>query len=140
MEKNSGVYQFVFRMKKDAKIVIGALGTYMVPAAYYVYSGTAQRGLRQRIARHASKDKPKKWHIDYLTCHPAAEPVAAFYLTGVPGEAECDLAIRAIVNADFLLPGVGISDCRYCPSHICGFFGSGPSESIFSGLEKLNLS
>lgn len=139
LKGNGGVYQFVFRMKKDALIRVGAAGTYRVPAAIYVYTGTAQRGLAQRIARHASKDKPVKWHVDYLTAHPDAEPVAAYCAPGAPAGMECALAVRAIVNADFLLAKLGNSDCRFCASHVCGFFGEKTPVKLFSGLVEVDL-
>jgi Uri superfamily endonuclease len=48
------------------KIPIGKLGTFYFPAGFYIYVGSALNGLDARITRHLSKNKKKRWHIDYF--------------------------------------------------------------------------
>ncbi len=66
---DSGIYSLLIKNGKDRDIEIGALGMIHFPRGYYVYIGSAQRGLRNRIKRHYSRNKKLKWHIDYLLSH-----------------------------------------------------------------------
>ena len=63
---DSGFYQLVVRLGRRRTIVVGRLGRFEFPAGYYVYTGSAKRGLESRIARHLRRRKRMRWHIDYL--------------------------------------------------------------------------
>ena len=106
-------YQLRIRLHKDAKIQVGALGVFTFPAGDYIYTGSAKRGLQARIQRHCRKDKPRRWHIDYLSSHPQAEVVD----TQTFPDEECPL--NQATAGTILVPGFGASDCRAaCASHL----------------------
>jgi len=106
-------YQLRIRLHQDARIKVGALGTFELKAGEYIYSGSAKRNLDKRVARHCRKRKPKRWHIDYLTSHHHAEVVAVETFVGN----ECQLN-QAVVG-EIPVAGLGASDCRRgCGSHL----------------------
>lgn len=80
----------------------------------YCYVGSAQRGLGPRVARHAKKNKPLRWHIDYLTCQYPANYCWLWY--DARKNFECEIA-RTLARKLELVPGFGSSDCR-CPGHL----------------------
>ncbi|MDR3074469.1 MAG: DUF123 domain-containing protein, partial [Candidatus Methanoplasma sp.] len=61
-----GKYILIIGMP-EMKINVGALGILHFREGRYCYVGSAMNGLDQRIARHTSKQKTVRWHIDYLT-------------------------------------------------------------------------
>ncbi|MDG6902673.1 MAG: GIY-YIG nuclease family protein [Nitrososphaerota archaeon] len=63
---DSGLYQLVIRLKRKQSIGVGRLGRFAFPSGYYVYTGSARRGLESRIARHLRKEKRLRWHVDYV--------------------------------------------------------------------------
>lgn len=102
---------------------IGALGTFSFPAGYYVYTGSAKRGLRARLRRHWQSDKRLRWHIDYLRKY--ARIVCAIVRVGSQmDECSCHECIIRVLNARTIVRGFGSSDCN-CKSHLCyiGDFG-----------------
>ena len=106
-------YQIIILLKQCCQIQVGALGRFDFEAGYYVYSGSAKRNLEARLARHCRKEKPLRWHIDYLTSHPASEVVD----TRIFNTDECQLnqAGPGVIP----IPGFGASDCRSgCGAHL----------------------
>ena len=62
-----GSYLILLELPHPRRITVGALGTRDFPAGFYVYVGSAQRGLSRRIARHRRKrGSSLHWHVDYL--------------------------------------------------------------------------
>lgn len=61
-----GLCQLVIRLRRRQAIDIGRFGPFAFPAGYYVYTGSAKRGLESKIARRLRKGKRVRWHIDYL--------------------------------------------------------------------------
>jgi len=114
------------------RIKVGRLGLFTFPAGYYVYTGSALRGLDARIARHQRRDKKHHWHIDYLLRYALVEKV----FTHITDEKkECHLN-REVFNIDGARPVVakfGASDCK-CPSHLA-YFGTKPELESIQGLE-----
>jgi sugar fermentation stimulation protein A len=99
-------------------IAVGALGNLHFSAGWYVYCGSAQKNLRQRVARHSRKvRKQQHWHLDYLTPYAAS-------IKGLPimseGNLECDLARSMRELGGIPVQGFGSSDCR-CDSHLFFF-------------------
>jgi sugar fermentation stimulation protein A len=80
----------------------------------YFYVGSAQRNLEARIARHARKDKPLRWHIDYLSSQ--ATMLGAIMLPGSRSR-ECELARELRTLFTSAIPRFGASDCR-CLGHL----------------------
>ena len=106
-------YRLHIRLAERVTVQVGKLGRFIFPAGRYVYTGSARRGLEARIARHYKKDKPLRWHIDYLTTRPQAEIFQVDRLD-MP---EC--AANRTVAGDIIAPGFGASDCRAgCGSHL----------------------
>jgi Uri superfamily endonuclease len=99
-----------------ARIRIGAKGVFSFPAGWYVYTGSAKRGLRARIERHLRSEKKMRWHIDYLLRRARTLEVLTF-----TDRTECELAALLFARGGrIIVPRFGSSDCR-CPSHLLHF-------------------
>lgn len=106
-------YQLFIIIKQNILVEIGRLGRFEFPAGFYVYTGSAKRGMENRLARHRSKEKKLRWHIDYLLNHPAVsiDKIATYV------EPECE--INARTDGEIIVPGFGAGDCRSgCGSHL----------------------
>ena len=110
----SGVYIAVFYLHSRQRIAVGKLGRRVFHEGFYLYVGSAQRNLSVRLERHARKDKPLWWHIDYLSVK--AEMLGAVIVPG-PREHECKLAKELGGVFKLAVPGFGASDC-YCGGHL----------------------
>lgn len=116
-----GVYLLVLELDESFKISIGGLGERTFTAGFYVYVGSAKRGLTERIKRHLRKGKRKRWHIDFLA--EKAKSIRDIPIrTGRP--IECELAERIGNISESEITGFGCSDCR-CKSHLF-FFSENP--------------
>jgi len=131
-----GVYALVLE-NTGCVVRIGALGEREFSAGSHVYVGSARgSGGLARADRHLRlalrRDRPPRWHIDYLLLDPRFSP-AAVITTATDRDCECDIA-RAIAGA--CTPGFGCSDCA-CPSHL--FFRPGDPVpellALFRGLD-----
>ncbi len=117
-------YALVMRLEAPEELSIGALGRHAFRAGYYVYVGSAARGLWPRLARHLRRQKPLHWHADYLTT--VATPVEAWIDLSAE-DRECLWARLLLQSPGASLPvrGFGASDCR-CGGHLA-FFRAKPS-------------
>ncbi|MFW6158794.1 MAG: GIY-YIG nuclease family protein [Planctomycetota bacterium] len=111
---DAGVYVAVFRLAGVRRIRVGRLGQFDFPAGYYLYAGSAQRHLGARLDRHGRADKPRHWHVDYLSAE--ADMIGALVVPG-PKSRECELAAELAECFALAVPGFGASDCR-CPGHL----------------------
>ena len=59
---SKGTYSLLICLPEEKEIVVGGRKA-SFPAGYYVYVGSAMGGLDQRIRRHLSREKRKRWHI-----------------------------------------------------------------------------
>jgi len=109
-----GLYVAVFVLGHSRRIRVGRLGRFEFPAGVYLYVGSAQKNIDARLARHARKDKPLRWHIDYLSTK--ADMLGAIVLAG-PKHRECRLAGRFSAFCRRHVAGFGASDCR-CGGHL----------------------
>ncbi|MCX7788115.1 MAG: DNA/RNA nuclease SfsA, partial [Spirochaetes bacterium] len=66
-EEDRGSYLVSLFLEHEARITVGSLGERLFPQGWYVYAGSAQRGLTARVARHLRFRKKVHWHIDYLS-------------------------------------------------------------------------
>jgi len=114
-----GAYQLLIRLDRDSTIRIGRLGTFHFAAGYYVYTGSAMNGLEARVARHLSKTKRLRWHIDYLLEGTAIIRYASREGT-VREECALNAATLAMPGAAVCVKGFGSSDCR-CVAHLVYF-------------------
>ncbi len=107
-----GCYVLAVAIRPDI-VPVGALGPIRFPGGLYGYIGSA-RGrsvtLAHRLARHLRRDKIRRWHIDYLTTRPNAQPVAA-YVSSAPSLTERTLA-RLFASRFPAIAGFGNSDRR----------------------------
>jgi Uri superfamily endonuclease len=99
--------------------MIGRLGSFPFPAGYYVYTGSAKRGLESRVARHLRKQKKMRWHIDYLLRQGRVVEVKKH---GGDALSECELSrmVEGLRGSEIIVPGFGSSDCK-CSTHLFHF-------------------
>jgi Uri superfamily endonuclease len=121
--RDSGAYCLLIRLDRAAEATIGRLGRFRFPAGYYVYCGSAARGLGARTARHQRGAKTIHWHIDYLLALPEARLVACVpYPSERRRECEFNGSVQRQRGARVPVPGFGSSDCRAgCPAHLTHF-------------------
>ncbi|KDE55229.1 DUF123 domain-containing protein [Methanoculleus sp. MH98A] len=134
---DKGVYALVLE-NSHCVVRVGALGEREFAAGSHVYVGSARgSGGLARVRRHLQlarrRDRPPRWHIDYLLLDPHFLP-AAVVTAATDRDCECDLA-RA-VSGEYV-PGFGCSDCA-CPSHL--FYRSGdPVPEVAAAFRSLKL-
>lgn len=116
---NSGAYQIKFHIKTDKIIQIGKYGAFLFESGEYVYTGSAMKNLRQRVARHWRKEKVLRWHIDYILNDIECE-IKSIELYYSELKQECKLNQSLIESGCYRVwvDGLGSSDCRDCPSHL----------------------
>ncbi len=115
--EDSGVYLVLLYLKSDKRVATGGLGELAYPRGWYVYVGTAKRGLSARIRRHLSKRKTRRWHIDYLSL--AADSKRAYPIY-TDLDLECELAAQVEKAGGKGVQGFGCSDCS-CKAHLFRF-------------------
>jgi len=91
------------------------LGKIKFSRGIYAYVGSAQNGIRKRIARHLRKEKRKFWHIDYLLAQRSVYIKKVIYQEASK-EKECRVA-QDFSQLGEPVKGFGCSDC-FCPSHL----------------------
>ncbi len=110
-----GVYCLIINIKKGINLKIGALGKIKFDKGIYAYVGSAQNNLKKRIARHFSKKKKIRWHIDYLLKNPNTKIEKAVYKKASKQE-ECKIAC-ILSKFEEPIKNFGCSDCS-CNSHL----------------------
>ncbi|RMH33380.1 MAG: GIY-YIG nuclease family protein [Nitrospirae bacterium] len=119
MDFTSGLYHLVLSLKTPQRLDVGSLGRKAFPMGYYVYTGSARRGLIQRLARHLRQEKKCHWHIDALTRVARVEEIV-IDVSGTRTECQRHELVMQLPGARMIVPGFGSSDCR-CPSHVAYF-------------------
>jgi Uri superfamily endonuclease len=116
--ENSGRYQLLVELREKKVIGVGRHGRFSFPAGYYVYTGSAVRGLDSRIARHMRRRKRMRWHIDYLLRYGRVLEVKRYSCD----LSECELSRRVekLPGSRMVVRGFGSSDCR-CSTHLFHF-------------------
>jgi sugar fermentation stimulation protein A len=109
-----GVYVAVYLLREPLEISVGRLGRFQFAPGIYFYVGSAQKNLDARLERHARKEKPLRWHIDYLSTK--ADMIGAITVAGTR-ERECEFAEDLRGTYEMPVPGFGASDCR-CGGHL----------------------
>lgn len=121
--EDSGAYCLVIRLDAESEAEIGHLGRFRLPKGYYVYCGSAMRGLEARIARHQRRTKRLHWHIDYFLALPKARLIEV-HLFPSACRVECQLnqLVQSFRGAGVPISGFGSSDCASgCPAHLTCF-------------------
>ena len=111
-----GCYIVILHLPRKTRIAVGVLGEIAFPPGYYLYTGSAKKALRARMARHLRKKKTFFWHIDYLADRCDA-PLVIPVRTGADLEHEMAASLQKI--AEWSIPGFGASDCP-CKTHLFG--------------------
>ena len=105
-------------MPRRTQLPVGSLGTVTLDRGWYAYVGSAARARDARVARHLAREKPLRWHADYLfTAFPA---VRAWLVDGAAGECALAGALAALPGAERRPRRFGAGDCR-CAGHLVRF-------------------
>ena len=108
-----GTYGLLIEIARNLTIPTGRLGAQEYTRGWYVYIGSAMRGISGRLKHHLRRRKQAHWHVDHLLAHGGLEAVVA----AETGErVECALASR-LAERFAITPRFGSSDCR-CPGHL----------------------
>jgi len=115
---DAGIYFLLIRL--DQAFPLSVAGRQAVlPAAWYVYVGSAQRHLAHRIARHCRIRKQRHWHIDHLLRF--GRVVSVRVIEGAPRAAEAACADLWLSHADFVpVRKFGATDSP-AYAHLAGF-------------------
>ena len=111
-----GIYCLIIHVKKDLSLKIGALGIINFKKGDYIYIGSAQNGIENRVKRHFAKNKKKHWHIDYLLTDKNVG-LKKYLYKKAGKEQECKLACSLLSSLEEPIGRFGCSDCK-CKSHL----------------------
>lgn len=92
---------------------VGKLGEIFFESGYYAYIGSSMSGLKNRLRRHFSRKKKKRWHIDYLMENASCE---GFFAWQSRKNIEDKIACKLKKKFEYI-EGFGSSDSR-CDSHL----------------------
>jgi Uri superfamily endonuclease len=115
-----GSYILVINVKKDLKkLKIGKLGNLKFKKGFYCYVGSAigrSVNLENRLKRHLSKNKKKRWHIDYLLSSPS---ISIQSIVVIPSKKKLECNISRIIEEKAIetVKKFGSSDCK-CKGHL----------------------
>jgi len=104
-------------LPKKINIKVGRKGTFDFLQGYYVYTGSAKKGLRTRFLRHLKKNKKKFWHIDYLLSHARIKDIL---IHSQKSECYWNNKLSELPDSSVLAKGFGSSDCG-CLTHLLYF-------------------
>ncbi len=109
----SGVYVLEIILSSPLELSVGSLGSIDFEPGRYLYVGSAKKGLRARLQRHARREKKLHWHIDYLSATVAS--TRALVWPWAAGR-ECRLASE-LAGVGAVIPRFGASGCA-CEGHL----------------------
>jgi Uri superfamily endonuclease len=116
---DAGTYALMIFSRERLYLQIGRLGTYEFPPGFYIYVGSALRGLNSRLKRYLNSEKLLHWHIDYLLLH--ARIIQTWYsLSNHRLECTWNTIVAGLYVATPIIPGFGSSDCG-CQTHLTRF-------------------
>jgi Uri superfamily endonuclease len=112
------LYVVLAYVPRRTTLRIGSLGAVTFARGWYAYVGSAARAREARVARHLAREKPLRWHADYLfTAVPAR---CAWLVDGASGECALAGALADLPGAKRLPRRFGAGDCR-CAGHLVRF-------------------
>ena len=111
----TGSYCLLVYCGKSQLIKVGRLGEIEFKKGYYLYVGSALKGIESRVCRHLRNSKKVFWHIDYLLAASEVEVSSIYYIESSK-KLECDVSKKVEVIA-MPVEGFGSSDCS-CISHL----------------------
>lgn len=106
--EDRGTYLLILYNDKPFTMEVGSLGERSFKRGYYVYVGSAMRGLEARIRRHLGKSKKLHWHLDYLL--PGRMAHVKTYRIRRGERLEGAVARGLLGICDDYVPGFGSSD------------------------------
>jgi Uri superfamily endonuclease len=112
------LYIVLTRVPRRTDVAVGSLGPVTFERGWYAYVGSAARAREARVARHLAREKPLRWHADYLFAAFPAE--RAWLVDGAAGECELAGALAALPGAERRPRRFGAGDCR-CSGHLVRF-------------------
>ncbi|MEE4274529.1 MAG: GIY-YIG nuclease family protein [Thermoleophilia bacterium] len=115
LSPKNALYVVATWVPRRLEISVGALGPVVFERGWYAYVGSARRGRDARVARHFRREKPLRWHADYLFT--AAPPRLAGLVDGPLTECELAGALAAPPGASRPVRRFGAGDCR-CTGHL----------------------
>ena len=135
-ERNA-LYVVATWVPRRLEITVGALGPVTFERGWYAYVGSARRGRDARVARHLRREKPLRWHADYLFA--AVPPRLAWLVDGPLTECELAGVLAAQPGASRPVRRFGAGDCR-CPGHLIRLAArSGASELRKLGAKRSEI-
>ena len=118
LPSDTGIYFLLLYLPLTTTLTIRGKSRRM-PRGWYVYTGSAQRHLARRLARHRRIEKRHHWHIDYLRDHTTL--VAVVVLPGLSRDDEVAYARAWCACADRIpVAKFGASDSP-APAHLVWF-------------------
>ncbi len=132
----AGDYLLVVELERSQRIEVGALGRLHFRKGCYLYVGSARGpgGIAARVGRHLRRDKPLRWHIDYLV---ARARITAVWHACAPVSLEPLWAARLEAWSPPILgvvPGFGASDSQ-AGSHLFHARAEPPAAALREILE-----
>jgi Uri superfamily endonuclease len=112
------LYLVLTRVPRRTDVRVGSLGSVTFARGWYAYVGSAARARDARVARHLAREKPLRWHADYLFAAFPAE--RAWLIDGAAGECRMADALAALPGAERHPSRFGAGDCR-CAGHLVRF-------------------
>jgi len=113
--EQNALYVVATWVPRRLEITVGVLGPVTFERGWHAYVGSARRGRNARVARHFRREKPLRWHADYLFT--AVPPRLAWLVDGPQTECELAGALAAQPGASRSVRGFGAGDC-HCPGHL----------------------
>ncbi len=134
---DKGIYCLVFK-NPACTVRVGALGEIAFRKGWHIYVGSALgSGGLARLERHVAlsqnKDKPPKWHVDYLS---ESGPFCLRYTLHALTEERLECRFAEALGGE-AIPAFGCSDCR-CPSHLF-FRRRNPVKETEAAIRSLGL-
>lgn len=121
MPSDGGTYVLLCEAFAEARVTIGRLGILEAHPGWYAYVGSAfgPGGLSARVGRHMRREKPLRWHFDYL--RPLLDLRSVWFSVSTERcEAVWARALTRLPAACVPLEGFGASDHRGA-SHLAAF-------------------
>ena len=119
---------------------VGQLGEFELKPGTYLYVGSAlgtgSTSLHHRLNRHILKEKPMKWHIDFITTLPQTKLHAVVVLE-TSSNLECQFSerISRLDAVSYPIRGFGSSDCSLCETHF--YFSTNPIKAMITACEHI---
>jgi len=114
--QDRGSYLLILYLRRKRSLSVGRLGTVYFPQGFYIYVGSAMRGLGRRIDRHRHARKRPHWHIDALRAVTEFRSAPAVRSSD---RLECEIARGLRGIGQWQIPGFGSTDCD-CGTHLFG--------------------